>query len=106
MALTFITTSDIIVNASMAFSFSSFLSIWVFMDIPSAGEERGTTTVLLSTQSVFTSQLEEVTILAFGATAASISINQQRHGKGISTFAVQKPCEQQLLLSDAAAAVA
>lgn len=91
MALTFITTSDIIVNASMAFSFSSFLSIWVFMDIPSAGEERGTTTVLLSTQSVFTSQLEEVTILAFGATAASISINQQRHGKGISTFAVQKP---------------
>lgn len=90
MALTFITTSDIIVNASMAFSFSSFLSIWVFMDIPSAGEERGTT-VLLSTQSVFTSQLEEVTILAFGATAASISINQQRHGKGISTFAVQKP---------------
>ena len=91
MALTFITTSDIIVNASMAFSFSSFLSIWVFMDIPSAGEERGTTTVLLSTQSVFTSQPEEVTILAFGATAASISINQQRHGKGISTFAVQKP---------------
>ena len=93
MALTFITTSDIIVNASMAFSFSSFLSIWVFMDIPSAGEERGTTTTveLLSTQSVFTSQLEEVTILAFGATAASISINQQRHGKGISTFAVQKP---------------
>ena len=90
MALTFITTSDIIVNASMAFSFSSFLSIWVFMDIPSAGEERGTT-VLLSTQSVFTSQPEEVTILAFGATAASISINQQRHGKGISTFAVQKP---------------
>ena len=88
--MTFITTSDIIVNASMAFSFSSFLSIWVFMDIPSAGEERGTT-VLLSTQSVFTSQLEEVTILAFGATAASISINQQRHGKGISTFAVQKP---------------
>ena len=91
MALTFITTSDIIVNASMAFSFSSFLSIWVFMDIPSAGEERGTTVLLLSTQSVFTSQLEEVTILAFGATAASISINQQRHGKGISTFAVQKP---------------
>ena len=85
MALTFITTSDIIVNASMAFSFSSFLSIWVFMDIPSAGEERGTT-VLLSTQSVFTSQLEEVTILAFGATAASISINQQRHEKGISTY--------------------
>jgi len=36
----------------------------------------------------FTSQ-KEVTILAFGD--AGISINQQRHGKGISTFAVQKP---------------
>ena len=95
MALTFITTSDIIVNASMAFSFSSpsFLSgfLWISHQQEKNEERRRRWSCCRPSQYSHHSQKKSPSWLLVLLLAASISINQQRHGKGISTFAVQKP---------------